>query len=72
MASRQPRLLEWCQENDFTITDVSGLTGYSVSYLSSIARGKREPGPRVKVTIARALGERVGDLFPVEREAAVA
>ena len=64
------RLLEWCAEHDATITDVSGLSGYSVAYLSLISRGKRIPPPQVKIAIARALGERVADLFPVEREPA--
>jgi transcriptional regulator with XRE-family HTH domain len=62
------RLLEWCSANDITLTDIAGLSGYSVAYLSLISRGKRVPPPRVKITIARALHARVGDLFPPERE----
>ena len=62
------RLLEWCAEHEVTITDVSGLSGYSVPYLSLISRGKRVPPPRAKIAIARALHARVGDLFPPERE----
>jgi transcriptional regulator with XRE-family HTH domain len=61
------RLTEWCAEHDRTITEVADLSGYSVAYLSLVARGKREPSPDVKVTIARALRARVADLFPIDR-----
>ena len=61
------RLLQWARENDRTLTEIADLSGYSVAYLSLVARGKREPGPDVKVQIARALRTRVADLFPVER-----
>jgi transcriptional regulator with XRE-family HTH domain len=60
------RLLKWCADNGLTITDVAGLSGYSVPYLSLISRGKRTPPPRAKVAIARAVGARVGDLFANE------
>jgi transcriptional regulator with XRE-family HTH domain len=63
------RLLEWCDEHAATVTDLADLTGYSVSYLSLIARGKREPTPLTKLAIARALGERVRELFPADRVA---
>jgi hypothetical protein len=62
------RMLEWLGEHDVTITDVSGLSGYSVAYLSLISRGKRTPPPRVKIAIARAVQARVGDLFPAESQ----
>lgn len=57
------RLLEWCAEHDVTITDMAGLSGYSVAYLSLISRGKRTPPPQVKIALARAVGARVSDLF---------
>jgi transcriptional regulator with XRE-family HTH domain len=63
------RLLTWCAEHGLTITDVAGLSGYSVPYLSLISRGKRTPPPHAKVAIARAVGARVGDLFTSEERA---
>ena len=66
-----PSLLqEWCDANDCTITEVADLSGYSVAYLSLISRGLRTPPPHVKTAIARALGTRVKNLFPADRQAA--
>lgn len=54
----------------WTLADVSGLTGVSVSYLSLIERGLRMPPPDLKVVIARGIGAAVADVFPPpEREA---
>jgi transcriptional regulator with XRE-family HTH domain len=53
----------------WTLTDAAGLTGYSSSYLSLIAHGKRPLSPAAKVKIARRLGARVSELFPVSAEA---
>ena len=64
-----PKVSEWCEARGWTLTDAAGLTGYSVSYLSLVARGKREVGPAAKVRIARALGARVSDLFPLSEGA---
>jgi transcriptional regulator with XRE-family HTH domain len=61
-------MLDWLDEHEMTITDVSGLTGLSVSYLSLVSRGRRIPSPRVKIAIARAVRARVGDLFVPEAE----
>ncbi|WP_300611042.1 helix-turn-helix transcriptional regulator [Trebonia sp.] len=66
------RLAEWCAAQGWTLTDVAGLTGYSLSYMSLVARGKRELGPAAKVRIAKRLGARVSDLFPVAVELAEA
>jgi transcriptional regulator with XRE-family HTH domain len=63
-------LQRWCQENDLSARELADLSGYHESYISLIMRGKRVPPWRVKVTIARALGIRVAEVFPpVEREA---
>ena len=63
-------LSRWCAEHDAGPTELADLTGYSVSYMSLIASGRREPPARVKVAIARAIGVRVRDLWPpAEREA---
>ena len=51
-------------------TALADLTGYSTSYMSLIASGRREPPARVKLAIARAIGMRVRDLWPPsDREA---
>lgn len=63
--AEQNRLVEWCEARGWTLTDAAGLSGYSLSYLSLAARGKRPLGPAAKVRIARALGARVAELFPV-------
>ena len=52
----------------WSLHDLAGLTGVSVSYLSLVERGLRQPAPDVKVQIARALGRKVGELFPLRRE----
>lgn len=64
------RLAEWCAAQGWTLTDAAGLTGYSLSYLSLVARGKRPVGPAAKVRIARGLGARVSDLFPARDDLA--
>ncbi|MGH3248192.1 MAG: helix-turn-helix domain-containing protein [Trebonia sp.] len=63
------KLAEWCAANGWTLTDAAGLTGYSPSYMSLLANGKRPLSPAAKVRIARRLGARVAELFPVNTEA---
>jgi transcriptional regulator with XRE-family HTH domain len=66
-------LRDWRTARGWTLADVGGLTGLTVSYLSLIERGLREPAPRIKVQIARGVGAQVGVLFPaVSREEASA
>ncbi len=60
------RLAEWCAAKGWTLTDAAGLTGYSASYMNLVAHGKRPLSPAAKVKIARRLGARVSELFPVE------
>jgi transcriptional regulator with XRE-family HTH domain len=63
-------LREWRTARGWTLAEVAGLTGLTVSYLSLIERGQRDPTPRVKVVIARGIGATVADVFPPpEREA---
>jgi transcriptional regulator with XRE-family HTH domain len=62
------KLAEWCDSKGWTLTDAAGLTGYSPSYMSLIANGKRPLSPTAKVKIARRLGTRVAELFPVSTE----
>lgn len=59
------KLAEWCASKGWTLTDAAGLTGYSPSYMSLIANGRRPLSPSAKVKIARRLGARVAELFPV-------
>jgi transcriptional regulator with XRE-family HTH domain len=63
------KLAAWCDSKGWTLTDAAGLTGYSPSYMSLIANGKRPLSPTAKVRIARRLGARVAELFPVSAEA---
>jgi transcriptional regulator with XRE-family HTH domain len=73
MSSPITPLSRWCAEHDAGPTELADLTGYSVSYMSLIASGRREPPAPVKVAIARAIGVRVRDLWPrASREAASA
>jgi transcriptional regulator with XRE-family HTH domain len=60
------RLRLWRVEENCTLEDVSGLTGYSVSMLSRAERGERVFSPKAKVRIARCLGVQVADLFEPE------
>jgi transcriptional regulator with XRE-family HTH domain len=67
-------LREWRTARGWTLADVGGLTGLTVSYLSLVERGLRDPSPPTKVVIARGVGAAVVDIFPraAEREAASA
>ena len=57
-------LRTWREQQGWTLIDLSGLTGLTVSYLSLIERGLRNPPPQIKVRIARASGAKVAQLFP--------
>jgi transcriptional regulator with XRE-family HTH domain len=61
----QNALRAWRKRRGWTLDEVSGLTGISAAHLSYMERGLREPAPAIKVQIARAVGEKVGELFPV-------
>jgi len=52
------------------LAELGGLTGLSVSYLSLIERGLREPAPATKVQLARAMRARVDELFPPDQTVA--
>lgn len=57
------KLRQWRTERGWSLNEFSGLTGYSVAYLSRVEREERVPGPEVKITIARRLGADVRELF---------
>ena len=62
---RDTQLGRWRLKNGLTLDDVSDLVGYSTAMLSRIERGERAVPPLKRVKIARLLGVRVSDLFPV-------
>lgn len=57
------RFGEWRERSGLTLSEVSGLTGLTVSMLSKVARGEATVAPLTKVSMARALGVDVEDLF---------
>lgn len=61
-------LRAWRLERGFSLSDLSGLTGLSVSLLSRVERRRRQLRPETKVLVARRLGASVGALFPVGEE----
>ena len=63
----QSALRQWRKQQGWSLTELSGLTGLSRSYLSRVERGQRSPSAATKVLVARKLGAPVGDLFPAER-----
>lgn len=58
-------LRQYRERQEWSLQEVSGLTGLSRSYLSRVERGQREPTAATKVLIARKLGAPLADLFPV-------
>ena len=62
----QMKLREWRNKEGITLTEVRDLTGVDESLLSKYETGKLEPPPWIKLRIARNLGVRIRDLFPLE------
>ena len=60
------RLRQWRVDNGLSLQELSDLTGLSVSGLSRLERGERQPRPLTRVKIARRLGVTVAELFEVE------
>lgn len=56
----------WRTRNGLSQSDVADLTGLSVAMVSRVESGSRRLAPLTKVAVARRLGCRVRDLFPVE------
>lgn len=71
MAERQTGggLREWRERHDVTLEETADLVGYSSSFLSRLERGERRLKPLERIRVARALGCRVGDLFPARETA---
>lgn len=57
-------LRAWRLRQGWSLEEVADLTGLSVGQLSKIERGQHMPRPRMRIRIARALGARVGQIFP--------
>lgn len=59
----------WRHSQGWTLDDIAGITGVSVSNLSRIENGVVIPRPATRVHIAHALGKRVSDLFePIDED----
>lgn len=59
-------LRQWRIGADLTLDDLEDLTGISKAMWSRVERGERTMAPLTRVRVARRLGVRVRDLFPVE------
>ena len=62
------KLRTWRTEQRLTLEEVTDLTGISASMWSRVERGERQLSPQMKVLVARRLGVRVRELFPLEEE----
>ena len=61
-------LRAWREKQQLTLEEVTDLAGISASMWSRVERGERRLSPQMKVLVARRLGVRVRDLFPIEEE----
>lgn len=71
----ESKLASWRRSNGFTLEDLSGLSGFSISYLSRVERGICTMTPTSRIRLSKSLGMKVGDLFdpiaaPMEASAA--
>jgi transcriptional regulator with XRE-family HTH domain len=57
------RLRDYRDREGWSLVDASGLTGYSVPFLSRVERGERNLTPAGRVHVARCFGCRVEDIF---------
>ncbi len=60
-------LKKWREENELSQQELGDLVGLSAGMVCRIENGDRAPSLETKVRIARVLGIRIKDLFPVER-----
>ena len=64
------KLRQWREAKGWTVQEVADLLGMDETLLSRMERGLRPVSAERRVSIARALGARVRDLFePLETEA---
>jgi transcriptional regulator with XRE-family HTH domain len=60
------KLRAWRNENDVTLEELSDLSGYSPAMLSRVERGERHLSALARIRLARSLGVKVRDIFPVD------
>lgn len=58
----------WRNANAVTLEELSDVTGYSIATLSRVERGERCFNALQRIRLARLLGAKVRDLFPVAQE----
>ncbi len=63
-------LRQWRLKHDLTLDDLADLSGLDVSVLSRVERGLRHLPPLERVKLARRVGARVRDIFPLGPSAA--
>ena len=59
-------LKDWRTKHDLTLEEISDVTGYSVPMLSRVERGERQLNALARIRLARALGVKVREIFPLE------
>ena len=57
----------WRRKNRLALEDAADLTAHSISMLSRVERGERNLSPQAKVILAKRLGVRIRDHFPVQQ-----
>ncbi len=62
------RFQTWREAHRLSLREVADLTGISLSMLSRIESGDRQPSALLKVRIARRLGAHISELFDTEPE----
>jgi transcriptional regulator with XRE-family HTH domain len=60
---------QWREDHGLTLSEIAGLTGYSVPYVSRIERGERNLRPLDRIRVARSLGADVSELFAPGQQA---
>jgi transcriptional regulator with XRE-family HTH domain len=63
-------LKEWREKHGLSLEDLSDLVGYSPSALCRYEQGERRPSREAKIRIAKRLGLRIRDVFPLEEPVA--
>jgi transcriptional regulator with XRE-family HTH domain len=68
LLNESPSLRSWRTSNGITLEELSDVTGYSVPMLSRVERGERRLSALARIRLARALGVKVRELFPADRQ----
>lgn len=59
------KILEKRKEKNMSIKDLSSQTGISERYLRFIEKGKRTPSLKTAISISKALGFSINELFDI-------